>query len=363
MLKTRFDSFSARDCAITLVALIMVLVASLLSPTYVAPALHLPQVAADGQTGSIADTQLYKNIIARMSKGEGYYVVTADEHRRHDFPLKPFITVRSPTLAWIHASLGPTLTLALFGLLIAAAMLSWMPLMGQMNRFGFEGYFVFTLVIVSVMLLISPPFHFYHETWAAALIAISLALWVQERIALSVMAGLTAVLLRDLAMPYMAMMTVLAVYERRWSETRAWSIGIGFAGLIYALHCWKVNTLLLPDDLSSPGWSGFGGWPYLIATVKETSLMVFLPYWAIKLALPLSLFGWIACRSGLGLRVSGLLFGYATALMLFARDPNMYWGILIMPFVLAGLAFVPAGIMALCQGRQQTQRRIDFAAQ
>jgi hypothetical protein len=364
-LKTRFDRFSARDCAITLVALAMVLLASLFSPNYVAPDQPAPPqiVLPDGQTKGMSDTQLYKNIITRVSNGEGYYDVMADEHRRHDFPLKPFITVRPPTLAWINAGLGSTLTLGLFCLLIIAAVLSWMPLMGPMNRIGFEGYLVFTVIIVSVMLLISPPFRLYHESWAAPLIVISLALWVQGRIALSVMAGLGAVLLRDLAIPYMAMMTVLAVYERRWSETRAWSIGIGVACAFYALHCMKVSTLLQPDDLSSQGWSGFGGWPYLVATVKETSLMAFLPTWAIKLALPLSLFGWITCRSGLGLRVSGLLLGYATALMLFARDPNMYWGILIMPFVLAGVAFVPAGITVLWRGCQPTKRHIDFAAQ
>jgi hypothetical protein len=364
-LKTRFDNLSARDCVIALMALAMVLFASLLSPNYVAPDRPPPPqiVATDGQTTAMSDIRLYKNVIARVRIGEGYYEAMAAEHRRHNFPLKPFITVRPPTLAWINASLGPTLTLGLFGLLIMAALLSWMPVTRQMSRLGFEGYLAFTVIILSVMLLISPPFRFYHESWAAPLIVISLGLWGQGRLALSVLAGLTAVLLRELAMPYLVMMAVLAAHERRWSETHAWSIGIGIACLASVLHCMKVTALLLPGDLGSQGWSGLGGWPFLITTVKETSLLIFLPDWAIKLALPLSLFGWIACNSGLGLRVTVLVLGYVTALMLFARDANTYWAILIMPFIATGLAFAPAGILALSKGCCQPTRPIDFAAQ
>jgi hypothetical protein len=361
-LETRFDSFSARYCIIVLATLVLLLIASLFSPSYVAPDQPPPQIAADGQPSGMSDTKLYKTIIARMSSGEGYYETMADEHRRHEFPLKPFITVRSPVLAWINASLGPTLTLGLFGLLIAATALSWMPLMAQMNRLGFEGYLAFTAIVLSVMLLISGPFRFYHESWAAALIVISLGLWSQGRITLSVIAGLAAVLLRELAMPFLVMMAVLAAYDRRWSEAKAWSLGIGISCLAYWFHYQHVSALLLPGDLDSQGWSGRGGWPYLVATVKETSLMAFLPDWAIKLAIPLSLFGWMTCRSGVGLRITGLLLGYAAALMLFARDANMYWGILIMPLIVAGVAFAPAGIVVLWTGSQSVKSRIDFAA-
>jgi hypothetical protein len=366
MLETRFDQFSARNCMIALVALVLALVASLLSPTYQAPDQPPQQVAADGQlvgpVVGMSDTKLYKTIIARVSNGEGYYAAMADEHRRHEFPLKPFITVRPPILAWINAALGPTLTLGLFGLLIAATVLSWLPLMAQMTRVGFEGYLAYTVIILSVMLLIAGPFRFYHESWAAPLIAISLALWVQGRIVLSVIAGLTAVLLRELAMPYLVMMAIMSAYERRGLETKAWAIAIGISCLAAALHYTQVNALLQPDDLGSQGWSGRGGWPYFVATVKETSLMAFLPDWAIKLAIPLSLFGWMSCRSGLGLRITGLLLGYATALMLFARDANMYWGILIMPFIVTGVAFAPTGIIALWHGCQPAKSRVDFAA-
>lgn len=364
-LNTRFDNFSVHSSIIALVALAVALLASLLSPTYVAPDRSTPPqiVTADGQTKNMSDTQLYKNIIARVSDGRSYYEVVAEEHRLHNFPLKPFITVRPPTLAWINAGLGPTLTLGLFGLLIIAAVVSWLPLMGQMTRIGFEGYLAFTIIILSVMLLISPPFRFFHESWAAPLIVVSLGLWVQGRIGLSVLTGLAAVLLRELALPYLVMMTVLAAYDRRWSETRAWSVGIGIACLAFWFHSNQVSAQLVPDDLGSQGWSGRGGWPYLAAAIKETSLMVFLPNWAIKLALPLSLFGWMTCHSGLGLRVTGLVLGYVTALMLFARDANTYWAILIMPFIATGLAFAPAGIMALWKGCCQPTRRIDFAAQ
>jgi hypothetical protein len=361
-LRTRFDNFSVRDSILALAALGVVLLASLLSPTYqdVAPA--PPTTVFGGQTVAMSDTLLYKMIIARVSTGESYYDAVATEHRRHTYPLKPFFTVRPPTLAWINASLGPTLTLGLFGLIVVATLLSWMPLMQPMNRLGFEGYFVFAAIALSVFILILPPFHFYHESWAAPLIAISLAGWVQGRVALSILAGLSAVLIRDLAMPYLIMMAILAAYERRSAEAKAWSISIAVAGVVYALHYLKVSAVQLPDDIISPSWTGLGGWPYLIDTVKATSLMRFLPDWAIKLAVPLSIFGWMSCRSGLGLRITGLILGYVLALSLFARDANTYWGILIMPFIFAGVAFAPAGLLALRNGCQRPKSRIDFAA-
>jgi hypothetical protein len=362
-LRTRFDNFSVRDSIIALAALAVVLLASLLSPTYQSAVQAVPKTTIfDGQTVPMSDTLLYKMIIARVSAGENYYDAMASEHRRHGYPLKPFVTVRPPTLAWINASLGPTLTLGLFGLIILATWFSWLPLIQPMNRIGFEGYLVFTTIAVSALILIAPPFHFFHESWAAPLIAISLAVWVQGRIALSIATGVLAVLIRDLAMPYLVLMAVLAAYERRGSEAKSWSCSIGIVGLAYALHGLKVSALLVPGDITSPSWSGLGGWPYLIDTVTGTSLLLFLPEWAIRLVVPLSIFGWMTCRSGLGLRIAGLMLGYALALMLFARDANMYWGILIMPFVLAGVAFAPAGLLALWNGCQRPKSRIDFAA-
>jgi hypothetical protein len=55
-----------------------------------------------------ADLALYKAIVGRMQAGENYYAVAADEQRKRGYPLKPFVTVRQPTLALVLASLGRT---------------------------------------------------------------------------------------------------------------------------------------------------------------------------------------------------------------------------------------------------------------
>jgi hypothetical protein len=358
-LKTRFDDLPPRTCLLVLAALVLMLFGSLMTPAFQEPA--RPAVSAHAEAG-MSDIKLYRKIIARVAAGEGYYAAVTQEHRRYGYPLKPFVTVRPPTLAWLYAGLGVDGTLAVFAGLIGAVALAWMPLLRGMNRYGYEGHLAFLLLMLSVMLLAAPPFRFYHESWAAPLIALSLALRIHGRVAVGVAVGLSAVLVRELAMPYLLLMAALAAYDRRWPEASAWGAATAAACLASALHAVTVDRLLLPGDLASQGWDGMGGWSFFTATAQEASLLAYLPMWAIKLALPLSLFGWIACRSDLSLRVAGLFLGYTLALMVFARSENTYWGILIMPYIAAGLAFAPTGIAALWSGALRTRAAGPAAA-
>ena len=49
--------------------------------------------------GATGDLGLYRAIDARMAQGQGYYHAAIAEHLAHDFPTKPFFTIRSPVLA------------------------------------------------------------------------------------------------------------------------------------------------------------------------------------------------------------------------------------------------------------------------
>jgi hypothetical protein len=106
-----------------------------------------------------------------------------------------------------------------------------------------------------------------------------------------------------------------------------------------------------------------GGWSFFLAAANNSSLLELLPVRVTAVVVPFSLFGWLAWRSAIALRVVGLMFGYATLLMLFARPDNIYWAILIEPFLLAGLSLGAAGVRQLWQGSRLTVGRQTAAAQ
>ena len=200
----------------------------------------------------------------------------------------------------------------------------------------------------------------FHESWAGLLIALSLGLWRQERPWASVAIALVAALFRESAAPILPMMAFFAMLSKRWHEASAWCVAFVIWGIAYAAHYGEVAALVRPDDLTSPGWSGMGGWPLFVDAVFKTTPLTFLPSaFASPLTL-LALLGWLSVRSGLGLRVAGWLFGMAVMIMLFARPDNFYWAALPMPLLLAGLAFVPLAAVDLWHALVGRNGRLDL---
>ncbi len=107
-----------------LVCLVLVLAAAV----WTAPPPHLVAApTANGQPTSASSTSakpprdrdlvLYERIAERVAAGDNYYVAAVQEQRAGDYPVRPGIAVRLPTLALLAASLGPNGLLALASLL------------------------------------------------------------------------------------------------------------------------------------------------------------------------------------------------------------------------------------------------------
>src|SRR5690606_29540631 len=72
------------------------------------------------------DSLLYRRIIEQVNAGQSYYPVVVDEHRQHRYPLRPFVTVRLPTLAVALAALPDESTRrGAIGLLGALTLGAW----------------------------------------------------------------------------------------------------------------------------------------------------------------------------------------------------------------------------------------------
>ena len=101
-----------------------------------------------------------------------------------------------------------------------------------------------------------PASPYFHEVWAALLIALSLASYRLSHWSISVLLGLAACLFRELALPFLGAMAVFAVYERKYRELAGWVAGIAvFCGL-FGWHLSVAATLHQPGDLVSRGWLG-----------------------------------------------------------------------------------------------------------
>ena len=186
--------------------------------------------------------------------------------------------------------------------------------------------------------------------------ALALAVWRREAPWLSIAIALSAALIRETAIPFLAMMAVFAVYSGRWREASTWIAAAGIWAVAYAGHTLVVNALARPNDLVSPGWHGMGGWPLFVGSMITTTPLSLFPSMVAGPLIMLGLLGWSSMRSVTGLQVSGWLLGMATMIMLFARPTNFYWAALPAPLLLAGIAFVPAALADLWTAARRPAR-------
>jgi hypothetical protein len=266
------------------------------------------------------------------------------EHRARHYPLRPIVTVRLPTLAWIIGLLGPDHAALLLRLLMIAALAAMTIRLRSVagSRLGWAAATV--LATGGMVLLTVPAMTYWHESWSALLIALSLALRSREHWGASLVVGIAAALLRELALPYLALMSVLAWREGGRKEAVGWALGILlFCAAMWA-HAHSLSGLVTSIDATSPGWSSGGGWSFVLSLVQRCTVFLFLPLGVVALLVPLALIGWAGVRGGFGERAAMLLLGYLSAFTLLGRPDNFYWGLMIAPLLPIGLAFAPSAV-------------------
>ena len=301
------------------------------------------QARADPQGGDFA---LYSRIAQRVAAGEGYYVAAMDEQQAGNYPTRPFLTVRLPTLAWANALLGQEGTSIMAITLLFAAILAWQRALADrtvlVERIG-ATVFIFLCGYTAF----EPRAGLVHELVAGLLLSLALALYRRDRWWPSLLALGLALAVRELALPFALLWLAFAVVERRRREALAVALVIALFAVGLALHYGAVEALRLPADRTSPGWDALMGPQSFLHALTRLTPLLFLPAWlAAPLAL-LPLFGWIAVGGRLGLFAVLWFAGFAGVMAIFARAENFYWVMLVLPAYGAGLAFVPRGLADL----------------
>ena len=305
-----------------------------------------PQTAEASGARVKGDMALYARIAARVAAGEGYYAAALGEHRASGYPTRPFVTVRLPTLAMVQGAIGPDavrwLALVLTGAGILA--LNWRshPLGSTEER-----------IIASALLAagggaaFSPVAGYDHDFIAGLLLTLALLAYRRARWWPALIAAATALAVRELAAPFVALWLVFALAERRRSEALAVAAVLAVFAAGMGLHFAAVDAARQSGDLVSQGWNARAG---LLVPLTGLSTLTGLRHLPPVLAAPLAvlpLLGWAGLGGRTGLFAALWFAGLFAMMALFARPANYYWIELALPAYAIGLAFAPRALRDL----------------
>lgn len=312
------------------------------------------EAARDASQGDLA---LYARIAERVAAGEGYYAAAVDEQRARDYPTRPFVTVRLPTLALLNALVGDTAVRILAaGLLVSVVLALYFRLTGLVGPV--ERGTALVMLMLGGAVIVSPQAGLIHEVYAGLLLTIALLLHRPQRWWPSLLAAALALSVRELAAPFVLLWFAFALIERRWREAAAVTGLLALFALGLALHYHGVEAGRLPDDPASPGWDAMVGYSLPVMALSRLTVLTLLPSAVAGPLAILPLLGWFALGGRLGLFACLWFAGFLTAMALFARPENFYWAQLILPAYAAGFAFAPRALLELARtafGRPERQ--------
>ncbi len=351
----RFADWPRLRARLLLLAMALLLIAAALVPINAGKSTVKTQSFSENITGKKGaarprddDLALYDAVIARISKGENYYKVAAQEHRNSNYPLRPGFAVRLPMLAYIDAALGETGQAIAALVLMLAVLAAWWQRLADEPGGPRHRRIAVALLFLGASLGMNRYYFVLHELWAGMLLALAFGLHRPGKrwgAALAVTA--LALAIREHALPFAALMAAMALWRRDWKEGAGWSALIAvFLGAM-ALHLHLVAGQTLPSDRFSAPWlvmRGLSGW---LSNVVLSSNLRFLPHYVAGPLVVLMVFGWAGWKSPAGAFATLLYLGYGAAFMIAGRWDNFYWGAVIAPAMFIGLAFLPRAATSL----------------
>lgn len=311
---------------------------------FIAPITQVP-VARPGQ---YTDIKLYRDIVTEMQTGKPYYQAATELQRAHDYPTRPFFTVRQPTLSWMAARIGWDNLQKFAVLLVVVNICVWLSALpeqfSRMERIGA----LFGIALGSAGIAVQAAMTIA-DLWCGLLLSLALGLTLAARKHwwLPMLPVAAALAVRELALPFLLLAGTFALYERRWKELAGWSGLFACYAVALIFHASAQLAQVNPGDPASQGWTGMQGLRGVLMALNYTSpwLLVWQPLGLFLCLLPV--LGWAALDDRGGRFVHLFLLGYALLIALFSRPDTFYWGYLLSPVWFAGLALVPRGVWQL----------------
>jgi hypothetical protein len=348
---TRFAGLKRRPAQIVLFGLILLVAATFFA--LVQPPEPPRESARKSMASGETDVALYETIVEGVRAGGNYYAIAARSLRAGDYPLKPFVTFRLPTLALIQAALPAWGVIVLLYALALGVFVAWLGRLRSTFTRGPPLILAGFLLAGGMLAFVQSDIAAFHEIWAGLLIALSLAVRREDKWVEAVAFGMMAMLIRETAGAYVGIMAVLAFAEGHRREAIGWLATIA----VLAVDAHAVSAVVHATDPSSPGWAGMLGFGFFVATMAKSTALALLPLWIAAPLVGLAFAGWAAWDSPLGLRALATYSAYALLIALFGRVDTFYWGLMVAPAILTGLAFAPDAVRDLVRAAF-AQRRI-----
>jgi hypothetical protein len=290
------------------------------------------------------DLEAYRRIVARVHSGEDYYDAAGAELREGGYATSSVFNWRPPLYAWLLAAFPqPEWGQGLLVLLV----LGTLALAYTAERTdGGVGRALLLLVLMAGAFLwsIDGDAFFAQELWAGVLITASVCAFAAGQRTIGVVAGLAALLMRELALPYVVVAVGLAIAEKRWREVAAWCVGLLGWALFFAWHAWQVHQHLTPFEYAeADGWIQFGGPAFVVHTSQMNLWLFKLPAWVGLIFLLAALWGLAHWRSPTATRIGLTVVAYLAAFLVVGKPCNGYWGLLYVGLLPFGLIHVLAG--------------------
>jgi hypothetical protein len=294
------------------------------------------------------DVELYRAEIERIRAGEGYYTAAAAELTARGYPTRSVFNWRMPLPLWLLGALPSDIWgKALLGVL-AFALLAMA--FECMSRDGSRAAALLCGVLLTGPLLPVALGDLYvlPALWSGVLIGLSVCAYGLERRRLGAVCGLSALFMRELAMPYCLLAIALAWREQRRKELIYWAAGLAAWAVYFGLHWLAVAALRQPDAIAHRhGWVCFGGAGFVISIAQMNAYLLLLPQWVTALYLVAALVGLAGWNSRLGTRVGLAACLYLAAFAAVGQQFNQYWGVMISPLLCFGVARFPASVADL----------------
>jgi len=343
-----------------LIALLLLLIASAIVPLEL-PGGDRPNVTTryDGKPVLGAeeydqDIALYDAAIRKIQAGQNYYDFIVPEHRLRDYPVRPGVSVRLPTLAYIEAGLNTLhLGVPMSIVIMLATIAAWWQRFGEEPGVGRLRKVATAMVFVGASLALNRHYYSLHELWAGMLLMLSFGLHRvataerRERWVGAFLCAALALFIREHSLPFVLLMGAMAMWRREWREAGAWSALVVVFACALAWHLSLIAPQVLPSDPVGPDWlalRGLSGW---LGNVVESSNLRLLPHWIAGPLVILTTLGWASWRTAAGTFGFLISVGYGLLFMIVGRWDNFYWGAMVAPMLTAGLAFAPRAIGSL----------------
>ena len=305
-----------------------------------APNAHTWVLGAD----AIADRDFFRETVTRLHAGEGYYAVQADQHRGGGTST---FNWRPPLYLWGLAALpNPDLgRWLLMALALASVAAAGTVLAADLGPTGTVGTAILLMGGTFAWCVYEPETFLLAEPWCGPLLLLSLAAYTRGRWSLGVAAGLAALFVRELALPYCGITLVISIWNRRWAEVGVWVVGLGLAVGLFRLHAAAVAAHEPAAAVTAARWVGFTGIGPLLGSGAMNVFVYPLPASVRAVYFALALLGLAAWRGETGARAALSAAGYVVPML--AVPGWDYWGLVYSPLLILGLVRSPAALWDL----------------